>query len=162
MATQAQVDAALKVWQDAMNVEQTAKTNYYNFKNSAETCQAERDKYSLGWKKNQACDIDLLNQYYDGWSLWKDKYELAVQFTKDKKAIYDKVKAEWDSQIDQQNQQTQQQIALNQSAPEIQVEKEKAAAAQAESKSKNQRYIIIGVVAVIVIIGGIIVWRRVV
>lgn len=161
MATQAQVDSALKIWQDAASKEQTLKATYSTFRQQYLSCKAKRDEKSTGWGKNKACHIDLLNTYLKGWDTQYKAYQIAVGVTKDKKANYDRVKAEWDEQVAQQQAVTEQQIELQMADPDIQIaqaEKEEAIAiADKEQKAKNQRFIIIGVVAVIVIVGSVII-----
>lgn len=159
MATQAQVDSALKSWQDAMNNEQTAKATYLDFRQKALDCSAERDKYSLGWRKNQACHIDTRSMLYDSWDLWFKKYKQLVEVTKGKKAAYESIKAEWDEQVAQQSQQTQEQIELNLSDPDIQIAEKEKEAKESEAKAKNKRYLIIGGVIIVVVIGSIIIWK---
>lgn len=149
MATQSQLDAALKAYQDAVNAVQTAESNRQRYRKLALDCQAARDEHWFGPSKNKACDINDLNSYYNQWEYWENEVSLRTSNKNAKKSSYDEIKEEWESQVESQ-------IELQESDPETQqarIEKEK-------ESDKNQRMIIISVVIILGLAITIVLWRK--
>lgn len=93
-AQQNQLDTALANYNFFLNKEQSALLDLNKWKTLATNCQKARDAFSLGWKKNNACHIDILSLYNKNWNAAEVTYAAAKIATANQKTIYEAVKAE--------------------------------------------------------------------
>jgi hypothetical protein len=163
--TQAQQDriTALTAAKDRATADYNAAVQNYNNKhNAAESCQAARDQYSLGPKKNQACHIDTLASLHaEEQAAERDRNTKQSIMQNAEKALADALK-----EIDAANQlgaaalQTDASFVL-----QSQAQQQQAAAQNADNErklvaQKSTWYIVAGIIVVVVVIGGIIVYKK--
>jgi len=161
---QQKLDAALATYNSFLTKEQTALSNFYAWRTKALNCQALRDQYSFGPKKNDACHIDDLNEYKLQWGLAETALSSAQAQTKVAKAAYDTIKAEVFASSSQ-SLATNPDVVIAQGQSEIELQKietENAAAKiENEAKRKSQQKIVIFViVGVVVIVLGIVLFKK--